>query len=65
MICRAMICEQTVHVIPKFFTLLDYVSQAKNLLRSGFSMAETTFDTYQQYLNLDNLLIKMKNVCCG
>lgn len=52
------------HVIPIFFTPLDYVSQAKNLLRSGFSMAETTFDTYQQYIKLDNLLIKMKNIIC-
>jgi len=54
-----------VHVIPKFFTLLDYVSQAKNLLRNVFSMVKTTFDTYQQYLELDNLLITMKKVCCG
>jgi len=63
-ICRGITSEQTVHVIPKFLTLLDYVFQAKNLLRSGFSMAEATFDTYQQYLKLDNLLIKMKD-CCG
>jgi len=28
-------------------------------------MAENTFDTYQQCLKLDILLIKMKNVFCG